>query len=78
MENNKTSLIDFLIGFFATIYDLVIEGFAYIYDLFYNAISFLVEYLRWITDLSSVEVNDFNKHAEETIQVHNQNPFDVR
>ncbi|HSD07027.1 hypothetical protein [Flavobacterium sp.] len=78
MDNKKTSLIDFLIDFFATIYDLVIEAFASIYDLFYNAIFFLIEYLKWITDINSPETNDFNTHAEEAIQVRNQNSFDIR
>lgn len=78
MENKKTSLMDILIDFFATLYDLVIDSFASLYDLVYDSIIFLIEYVKWITTISSVENNDFKTPAEKPIQVHNHNPFEIR
>ncbi|MDR6845811.1 hypothetical protein [Flavobacterium granuli] len=71
----KTTL-NFLIDFFATLYDLVIEFFALQYNLASDFIIFLGEYLKWVTTSSS-NSTDFTKHAEEPIKVRNQNPFDI-
>jgi len=43
----------------------------------YNAISFLGEYVKWVTTLRPAKSADFNTPAKETIPVHNQNPFEV-
>ena len=78
MENKKTSLLDNTIDFFATIYDLVIELFANIYDWTHDSIFFLVEYVKWITNINSSKTNDFSTLTEKTIPIHNQSPFEIR
>jgi len=77
LKNKKTSLLNLLIDFFASLYDLVIDFFASLYDVVYNAISFLGEYVKWVTTLRPAKSADFNTPAKETIPVHNQNPFEV-
>ncbi|WP_124019495.1 hypothetical protein [Flavobacterium laiguense] len=67
-----------LIDFFASLYDLVIAFFASLYDLVYDFIKFLGDYLKWATDIRSFKSTNFDKQAKEPIQVHNQNPFDIR
>ncbi|AOW10452.1 hypothetical protein [Flavobacterium gilvum] len=85
LKTNTLATINFLIDFFATVYDLaddfikfLIAFFAYQYDLAYNFIIFLGEYLKWITDIRSIEPTNFSKPAEEPIKINNQNPFDLR
>jgi hypothetical protein len=71
------STLNFLIDFFATLYDLVIEFFALQYDLVIGFIVFLGEYLKWVTTSSS-KSTDFVTQTEEPIKVRNQNHFDIR
>ncbi|PKB18200.1 hypothetical protein [Flavobacterium sp. 5] len=78
MKNKKTSLVNILIDFFASLYDLVVDSFASLYDLVIDSILFLVEYVKWITNISSTKATNFNTPVEESIQVHNQTPFDIR
>jgi hypothetical protein len=78
LKNTKTSLVNILIDFFASLYDFVIALFASIYDLVYAFIIFLWEYLKWITTISSAKSTDFNSHVEEPIKVHCQNPFEIQ
>lgn len=85
LKNYTIATINFLIDFFATLYDLVndfiklsIEFFSYQYDLAYDFMFFIWEYLKWITDIRSDKSADFTTPAEEPVQVHNQNPFDIR
>ncbi len=61
-----------LINFFATLYDLVIEFFASLYDLAYGFINFLVDYLKWMTNIQSAKPADFATHTKESIQARNQ------
>lgn len=62
-----------LINFFATLYDLVIEFFSSLYDMVSNFFGFLLEYLKWMTNMKSDKPKEFSPHTKESIQVHNQN-----
>lgn len=57
---------------------ILIDFFALQYDLVYDFIIFLREYVEWITSIGSNKSTDFTTQAKEAIQVHNQNPFDIR
>jgi hypothetical protein len=70
--------MNILINFFASLYDLAIAFFASLYDLVYDFIIFLQEYVKWATNIRSTKSTDFATQAEEPIQVHNQNPFEIR
>lgn len=76
MKNKKISLLNILIDFFASLYDLVIDFFASLYDIVYNSISFLGEYVKWLTTIR-VKSTDFRTPAKESIPVQNQNPFEA-
>lgn len=73
-KNKKTSLINILIDFFATLYDLgydfiklLVAFFASLYDIVYSFLFFLWEYLKWITDIHPIKSQDFTTQAEEPI-----------
>lgn len=68
-------IMNILINFFATLYDLVIDFFATLYDLVYNFIKFLVDYLKWITNMKSAKPNKFSKPVEEPSQARKQSHF---
>lgn len=81
MENKNKSLLSILIHFFASLYDLAIVIFrslitflASFYDLVSHFITFLWDYLKWMT---TSDTTDFNTPAEEPIKVHNKNPFNI-
>lgn len=78
LKNKEIAPMDTLIDFFASLYDLVIAFFASLYDLVYDFIKFLGDYLKWATDIRSFKSTNFDKQVKEPIQVHNQNPFDIR
>lgn len=85
LKNYTIATINFLIDFFATVYDLVndfikllIDFFAYQYDLASDFIIFLCEYLKWITDFHSTKSANFTRPAEEPIKINNQNHYDLR
>jgi len=82
MENKKASLLNILIDFFASLYDLAIvvfvsltDFFASLYDLVGGFMSFIWEYLEWVTTIETIPATDFKTPAEESIKVNNQNPF---
>lgn len=73
--------MNILINFFSSVYDLTITLFASLYDLIYNFISFLVEYVKWVTNIgssNSVKSVNSNTQAEEALQVQNQKPVEVQ
>ena len=77
VKNKKTSLVNTLIDFFASLYDFVIALFASVYDLFYNFIVFLFDYVKWITNINSVKSADFNSGTEEPTKVHYHNSLEI-
>ena len=60
--------------------NILIDFFAFQYDMVHSLVVFLIEYVKWITDLRSNNSLDFNTPAKELIQIQNQNqnPFDIR
>jgi hypothetical protein len=78
LKIKKTGPLNILIDFFASLYDLVITFFASLYDIVYAFIFFLVEYVKWATDMRSYKSTEFTTHAKEPIQVNNHNPFEIR
>ena len=78
LKNKKTSPVNVLIDFFATLYDLVIDLFASLYDLVHDLIFFLGEYVKWATNIRSTKSNNFSTQTKEPIQFINQTPFDIR
>lgn len=77
MKNKKTSVINILIDFFASLYDLVIALFAFIYDSVYDLVFFLLEYTKWVTTINATKTNHFDKQEEEKIKIYNQNHIDI-
>lgn len=85
MENKKIFILHILIDFFASLYDLsmvvfasLIKFFASLYDMVYDFMTFIWEYLKWVTTIETTHTNDFNTPVEEPIKVHSQNHFDIR
>jgi hypothetical protein len=74
----KVSLMKILIDFFASLYDWVVTFFASLYDIVYAFIFFLVEYVKWATDIRSYKSTDFATQAKQPIRVNNQAPFNIR
>jgi hypothetical protein len=78
LKIKKVSLMKISIDFFASLYDLVITFFASLYDIVYAFIFFLVEYVKWATDIRSYKSTEFTTQAKEPIRVDNQTPFNIR
>jgi hypothetical protein len=76
LKIKKAGPLNSLIDFFASLYDLVITFFASLYDIVYAFIFFLVEYVKWATDIRSYKSTDFAK--QEPIPVDNRTPFEKR
>lgn len=82
MKSKNISPLNFLVNFFASIYDLAIvvfeslvHFFASIYDVSLNFIIFLGEYVKWLT---TIKPNNLESVSKEVSQIHNQNPFHLR
>lgn len=56
---------------------ILIDFFALQYDLANDFIIFLGEYVEWATTISHNKSTDFTMQAKESIQINNQNPFDI-
>ncbi|MBW4361499.1 hypothetical protein [Flavobacterium taihuense] len=78
LKNKKTTPVNILIVFFASLYDLVIDLFASLYDLVHAFIFFLFEYVKWAINIRSTKSTDFSTQTKEPIQFINQTPFDIR
>jgi hypothetical protein len=84
MENQKTSLLYIIIDFLASLYDMAIVAyeslinfFASLYDLCYDFITFIWEYLKWVTTIDSTHT-DYNTTIEEPIHANNHNHFEIQ
>lgn len=82
MKSKNISPLNFLVNFFASIYDLAIavfdsfvHFFASIYDVSLDFIIFLGEYIKWLT---TIKHNNFDSVSKEVVQIHNQNPYHLR
>jgi hypothetical protein len=75
LKIKNAGLLNILIDFFASLYDLVITFFASLYDLVYAFIFFLVEYVKWATDLRAYRSTAISTQAKEPIRVGNQSPY---
>jgi hypothetical protein len=78
LKIKKTGPLNILIDFFASLYDLVITFFASLYDIVYAFMFFLVEYVKWATDIRSYKSTEFTTQVKEPIRVDNQTPFNIR
>ena len=85
MENKQIFILNILIDFFASLYDMaivafasLIKFFASLYDVVYDFMTFIWEYLKWVTTIETDHSTDFNTHTEEPIKVHSQNHYEVR
>lgn len=78
MNTKKTSLLNILIDFFASIYDWGIASFVFLVDLFasiydagYNFMVFVGEYIKWITTITPRKTTDFNSLIKNPIKNNN-------